>query len=61
MAVVANKAKRMIGLGPIDNDTVDRIEAETGNRKTAELNVIVDLLKTCLDFDDEEIETIKIK
>ena len=60
MAEVANKAKRMIGLGPIDNDTINKIEAEIGNRKTAELNAVTDLLKNSLDFNDEEIDTINI-
>ena len=60
MADVANKARRMIGLGPVDNQNINKIEKELGSRAEAEKQVVIDLLKESLEFDEDDIEALNI-
>ena len=60
MADVANKARRMIGLGPVDNLNINEIEKELGSRAEAEKKVVIELLKESLEFDQEDIEALNI-
>ena len=60
MAEVAGKARMMIGIGKITKRTLTTLEEELGCKKSAEKRAIKNFLKEKLDFNDEELEIVKI-
>ena len=61
MRQVAMKARNMVGVGPVDMKSVDKMIAEKDmTRPAAEAKMVKDFLKNYLDFDNEDLETIKI-
>ena len=60
MGSVASKAKMMLGVGPIDIREVEELEKKLGSMEEAEKKAVENFLKRYLDFNEEEIEMIKI-